>query len=252
MSLFRNRYRIFFIVPVLFTATITACNNKAHTTSVQEYEKPAPPPLTLNIDVEKTCSDLKRMKADSTYNGTVYLIYDSVNMYDRILLEYLLHTEYSLIMRRAISELDTTCLRPFYDAVIESKYHKSRAQIMAGINKKVSVLRNEIGKNKVKKDVYYTADTHPTYPNGMTNLYFAINSLKDSLGSNVHDTGRVMFYFTIDTTGVVSDVEIYQHVSKRADSISSVIMRNLPNKWMPATLDDKKVNYWMQYAIEWP
>lgn len=229
-----------------------SCKNQLHTPVVKhQNDRISPPPITLEINVAKTCNDLKNVNADSQYKGTVYLICDSIDFYDRILQEYMLHEKYNLLMREPVNRLDTMCLRAFYDSVVINKYHKTRKEIITEINNQISAFEDVVGKYQVKKGVYYIADVYPKYPGGWTSLFFIVNSLKDSLGKGLNGNGRVMFYFTIDTTGSVNDVEIYEHLNRKADSLSSLIMKHLPDKWAPAIFNGKKVNYWMQYAIDW-
>lgn len=245
-----NYIKIFLLSTMpLVVAVSSSCNDQA--IDNEKVIQPPPPPLLPEIDFLKLCESLTNTYIDSSLNKSIYLIYDSVGVYNRVIFESILNEDYDLLARPILHELDTMCIKPIYDSIIKSAYGKNNDEIVREISNKVNDLRKQVGLYQIRRNVYYTADKYPIYPGGTAKLYHDVISLKNVQKRKSDKNGRVMFYFVIDTLGNVGDIAIHEHVDNETDSLTCIIMKHLPSQWSAALFKDQPVQFWGQYAIEW-
>jgi hypothetical protein len=239
----------FFLLTVLFVA----CSNPTvPKRDISNHIEPPPPPLSPAINSKEYCQLLKQKKVEVLSNGNIYLLYDSVNLWDRIVFEKILYDKYKLLALPILEDVDRVCIKPVFDSIILRKFTvKNTATIIEDVNKDVEILKRGIGNYQVSKGMYFTANQLPKYPDGLPQLQSDILTLKNNYKRTSTAKGRVMFYFTLDTFGVVTDVAIYEHLDRETDSLTIEIMKHLPQKWSPAKLNDRSVSFWKQYGIDW-
>lgn len=72
------------------------------------------------------------------------------------------------------------------------------------------------------------------------NMHYPKSARKDRIG------GRVVVQFTIDTSGVVADIQVVEGVRKDIDQ-EAMRLISLLKGWTPGTMDGKKVR--VQYQL---
>jgi hypothetical protein len=244
-----SSFRIIYLHTILLITVLCSCNIKERTNAQNDSIKPPPPPLQYQIDFQSLCDTLKKSNI-TTFNNSIYLIYNT-NIHDRAIFEYILNEKYNLLIRPILNPLDSTCIKPIYDSIILKKYRKDCNEIIKETNNKVEAIKQDIGPYQVKTGVYYTADKFPMYLTGVRQLYQDVTLLKEKQKRKSNKTGSVMFYITIDTAGNIDNTTIFEHLDNETDSLSMLIMKQLPSKWSPAILNGHPVSFWKQYSIQW-
>lgn len=99
-------------------------------------------------------------------------------------------------------------------------------------------------------DVFYSVDTEPLFEPGMGVLHKHITkAIKDAEFDLLSVEGRVVVGIVVAIDGKIDGVQIVKGISQRLNGILVSAFNSLEGRWIPATLNEKDVNYFQLIPI---
>lgn len=94
-------------------------------------------------------------------------------------------------------------------------------------------------------DVFTLADKEPDYEGGIINMlkFIAEKANYYEAAAENSITGRVVVGLVIMSDGTIKGVHLIQRVNPLLDIEAYRVVNSIPNKWIPAEIADKKVNF---------
>jgi hypothetical protein len=103
-----------------------------------------------------------------------------------------------------------------------------------------------------EKYVFYPDEKPPVFPGGEKEMYcFIDHSINKKLLSTVDTSGVVWAKFTIDSTGIVTDIKITKPLTKTADNELRRVIELMP-RWIPAKIGNKNIDAYFNLPLKIP
>lgn len=99
-------------------------------------------------------------------------------------------------------------------------------------------------------DIFYSVDSGPLFEDGIGRLHqHILKTFKDS-GIDVADVaGKLIVGFVVSADGKISGIRIVKGITPSVNAVAVQSFQTLMGEWEPAKLDDRDVNYFQLFPI---
>ncbi len=99
-------------------------------------------------------------------------------------------------------------------------------------------------------DIFYSVDSGPLFDDGIGSLHQHILKTFSDSGIDVADVaGKLIVGFVVRTDGKIDGIRIIKGITVSVNTVAVQSFQTLMGEWQPAKLDDRDVNYFQLFPI---
>jgi hypothetical protein len=198
------------------------------------------------------CQNCIKIARDELKHGNLVACYKNINDKADYFMRDVLFEYFGLIGEHLFTP-GTYCEKYIMDSIIFKKYGKDVYTIAW---RKSDSLSRLFTSWQLNDSTFSEADIEPFYKGGKTFRGYDLMDKQTEMLKSKHqlknaEKGAVELKYFIDKKGNMQHLKIYRHLNPTQDSIAVLIMKELPNKWIPASIDGKPVCFSTYYSIRW-